>query len=147
MSEDRLRTAMFEGMYDDPEERALLAAFLGKSVTTRILKGYQPGFRTWSAFVASKTPAGMEADSYLKGHSAATKVSLMCTFLRVRHAEGRRDKQCTGITAATSKVFSMELQQAEWMKDPLVRLARRSCRRTAEELREYVESGVSKARN
>ena len=146
VSEDRLRSAMFEGMYDDPEERALLAVFLGKSVTARTLKGYQPGFKTWAAFIASKTPVGMEADPYLKGHSAATKVSLMCTFLRVRHAEGRRDKQCTGITAAISKFFSMELQQVEWMKDPLVTLARRSCRRTAKELREYVESGASKAR-
>ena len=138
--------AMFAGMYDSREEQELLAQFIGQSVKPNTLKAYKPGFATWKAFLQTKTTVGMVADPYLRGQTEEVKVRLLSIFLMERYKQGKRDKQCTGITGAIKKFRAIDMQCTEWFQHPQIALCRKSCRRTPAELRAYVEAGEGKAR-
>ena len=132
---------MFAGMYDNEGERGILADFIGLSVKPRTLKGYKPGFATWKAFLQTKV-----ADPYLRGQPEEVKVRLLSIFLMERYKQGKRDKQCTGITAAIMRFMARDMQDTGWFKHPQITLCWKACWRTPAELRLYVEAGEEKAR-
>ena len=137
---------MFAGMYDNEDEWGLLADFTGLSVRLRTLRGYRPGFATWKAFIQTKVASGVVADPYLRGQSEEVRVRLLSIFLMERYKQGKRDKQCTGITAAIMRFMARDMQDTGWFKHPQITLCWKACWRTPAELRLYVEAGEEKAR-
>ena len=104
------RVTMFAGIYDDKVEEELLAKFIGQSVKPSTLKAYKPGFATWKAFLQTKVTTGTVANPYMRGQEEGVKVRLLSVFLMERYRQGKRDKQCTGITAAIMKFMTMDMQ-------------------------------------
>jgi hypothetical protein len=123
----------------------LLTRFMGGSVTRKTMVGYQREWKTWVEFVTRKNQ-GRKSDPYLSCEDDRVKVLMMCHLLAERKAAGKREKAATGITAAIRKHFAVALQSTEWMKAEAITVARRACRRTPQENREYAKSGKGRAR-
>ena len=113
----------------DPDEMMILHRFLGGSVTTRTMAGYEREWRTWTDFVVRKSQqAG--ADPYMRGASDKTKVLMICHLFAERHAAGKREKAATGITAAIRKHLALAMEETEWMNAAAIAVGRKACKRT-----------------
>jgi hypothetical protein len=124
---------------------ALLHSFMGCSVTNLTMNGYRREWKTWVEFVARKCKGG-DADPYLTNQEDRVKVLMICHLLAERKANGKREKAATAITAAIKKHFATALLSTEWMKAEAIAVARKLCRRTAQENRDYVKAGKGRAR-
>jgi hypothetical protein len=129
----------------DPEEMAMLNKFLGTSVTSGTMAGYEREWRTWVEFVSRKSRR-TDADPYLRDCSDKTKVLMICHLFEERHRAGKREKAATGITAAIRKHFALALEETRWMDAQAIAVGRKACKRTSQENREYVKSGSGRAR-
>ncbi len=129
----------------DPEEMIMLHRFLGGSVTSGTMKGYEREWRVWTEFVARKS-RWAEADPYMRDQSDKTKVLMVCHLFAERHRAGKREKAATGITAAIRKHFALAMESTEWMNAEAIGVGRKSCKRTSQENREYIKAGSGRAR-
>jgi hypothetical protein len=68
----------------------------------------------------------------------------MMNFFRVRYQKGLRGKGATEAGAAVRKYFMIKLLDTEWMDDPQVSNARKACRRSPEENREFIRAGAGR---
>jgi hypothetical protein len=68
----------------------------------------------------------------------------MMNFFRVRYQNGLRGKGATEAGAAVRKYFMIKLLDTEWMDDPQVSNARKACRRSPEENREFIRAGAGR---
>jgi hypothetical protein len=134
-----------KSIMDDPEEMETLQRFLGTSVTRLTMAGYKREWKTWTEFVHRKRKGGRD-DPYLCDQDDRIKVLMVCHLLAERKAAGKREKAATAITAAIKKHFATALLSTEWMKAEAIAVARRACRRTPQENREYVKAGRGRAR-
>jgi hypothetical protein len=129
----------------DPDEMAILHRFLGGSVTIGTMKGYEREWKVWTEFVARKSRR-TDADPYMREQSDRTKVLMVCHLFAERHQAGKREKAATGITAAVRKHFALAMESTEWMSAEAIGVARKSCKRTSQENREYIKAGSGRAR-
>jgi hypothetical protein len=114
----------------------ILQRFLGTSVTKLTMAGYSREWKVWVDFVKEKCKGG-RADPYLVGQEDRVKVLMICHLLADRKA---------AITAAIKKHFEAALLSTEWMKAGAISVARKACRRTLQENREYIKAGLGRAR-
>ena len=123
----------------------MLHRFLGGSVTSGTMKGYEREWRVWTEFVARKSRRA-EADPYMRDQSDKTKVLMVCHLFAERHRAGKREKAATGITAAIRKHFALAMESTEWMNAEAIGVGRKSCKRTSQENREYIKAGSGQTR-
>ena len=79
-----------------------------------------------------------DADPYMDGCSEAVKVMMLCHLSGERRAAGKREKSATGIAAAIRKHMDMAMRDTSWMSAGAITVARRACKRTPAENREYM---------
>ena len=113
-------------------EQNALRNFLGKSVTTGTLQSYIPGWEKWQIYLRVR---GI-TDPYLDDCTEVEKVMHLCNFFRSRYEEGKRGKTAYGIGASVRKFYALAFRPLTWFDNPMATAARRSCRRSTEELRE-----------
>jgi hypothetical protein len=123
----------------EADERGL-EGFVRKTVTGDTMKKYGYGWRDWCLYGED---LGW-SDFYMTTATRTEKIRHMMNFFKKRYDKGLREKQATGAGAAVRKYFQIQLMSTEWFGDPQVSEARKSCRRSAAENREYVRSGAGK---
>jgi hypothetical protein len=124
-------------------ERAILAGFMAMSVTAGTLKRYNPGRMEWQAFVKRRTRGDRIPDPFLSNESTQDKEAILIMLFMERHREGKREKGATGIGSAIRKQFEISMIDTKWFESSLIKNARKACRRTVAENREYAKSGRS----
>ena len=143
-TEESARVALAD-ILADPDEMMILHRFLGGSVTTRTMAGYEREWGIWTDFVVRKSQqAG--ADPYMREASDKTKVLMICHLFAERHAAGKREKAATGITAAIRKHFALAMEETAWMNAAAIGVGRKACKRTPQENRDYIKAGLGRAR-
>jgi hypothetical protein len=109
------------------------------------MAGYRREWKTWTEFVQRKCRGG-DPDPYLEKQEDRVKVLMVCHLLAERKEAGKREKAATSITAAIRKHFATALLNTEWLNSEAIAVARKACRRTPHENREYMRAGQGRAR-
>lgn len=122
-----------------------LQRFMGSSVSSLTMAGYRREWKTWTEFVQRKCRGG-DPDPYLEKQEDRVKVLMVCHLLAERKEAGKREKAATSITAAIRKHFATALLNTEWLNSEAIAVARKACRRTPHENREYMRAGQGRAR-
>jgi hypothetical protein len=113
-----------------------LGEFVKKSVVRDTMKKYSYGWRDWCMYGDGYG----WGEYYMTTATRTEKIRHLMNFFLERYKRGLRAKQATEAGAAVRKYFEIKLLSTEWFDDPQVKLARKSCRRSTDENREYVRS-------